>query len=321
MWQPGATLELLKSRALMYQCIRDFFDTRQVLEVETPIIGASTATDPHLESMQIAVDSKREVQAAPLFLHTSPEFPMKRLLAAGSGDIYQICKTFRQGESGPRHNPEFTMLEWYRTGFNLDQLMAEVLALVNQVLGKELDVEYLDYRELFVAQLGVDPFQVSDAELLSLCRERAGYAGSDLARDECLDLLMSVLIEPVLGCGKASFVIAYPASQASLARISVDKHGNEVAQRFELYLEGMEIANGYDELQDAREQRRRFEQDNAIRRDLDLAEIPLDEHLVSALEQGLPDCSGVALGLDRLLMVKSGASRISEVLAFDWQRR
>lgn len=319
-WIPGAKPEALKARAEAYRSIRAFFEQRDVLEVETPILGSSTATDPHLASMQLEEQSQLP-HGQCRYLHTSPEFPMKRLLASGSGDIYQICKTFRAAELGGRHNPEFTMLEWYRAGFSLEALMQEVLALVNLVLGRELSFELLDYRETFLAHLHIDPFSVSLEQLKALCLERADFqAGAGMSRDDYLDLLLSALIEPTLGRGKATFLVGYPASQAALAQIQSSPAGHQVAQRFELYLEGLEIANGYRELQDAREQRQRFDADNQQREAEGKPQIPLDEHLLAALEHGIPACAGVALGIDRLLMISTGAPDIDAVLAFSWAR-
>ena len=313
-WRPSASFDAIKARAECYAQIRAFFMSRQVMEVDTPILGSSSATDPHLASLQLSAELAPGLQQG--YLQTSPEFPMKRLLAAGSGDIFQICKTFREGEVSSRHNPEFTMLEWYRIGMTLDGLMTEVVALVCEVLGENLACEKTSYREAFEGALGIDPFKVTTVELANLARKLSHYDGPELSRDDYLGLLLADQIEPNLGRGGIGVLHSYPASQASLAQIEVDEYGQRVAQRFELYLNGLEIANAYHELQDANEQRLRFENDNAQRTALGLSEIPIDERLLSALQHGMPDCSGVALGLDRLLMVKLGASTIDEVLAF-----
>lgn len=325
LWQPSCELSQISARAECYAHVRAFFMARQVLEVETPILSAASATDPHLES--ISLQSSASSQALS-YLHTSPEFPMKRLLAAGVGDIYQICKTFRKHERGQRHNPEFTMLEWYRLGFTLDQLMSEVFDLVEFVLGEgrscepqKRRFELLSYRDAFQRYLNIDPFKVSLAELDGLCYQYCQYQGPTLSREACLDLLLSHCIEPKLGCGdSATFLWAYPAAQAALAETFVERDGNTVAKRFELYLDGLEIANGYQELTDADEQRRRFEADNSERQALGLPVIPLDEHLLAAMQSGIPACAGVALGLDRLLMVKAKQSDIAAVLAFPFER-
>lgn len=246
---------------------------------------------------------------------------MKRLLAAGAGDIYQICKTFRKYEFGQRHNPEFSMLEWYRQGFSLEELMAEVFALVSEVLPLPRVMETLSYREAFVRYLALDPFDCDDEELPQLCLEHCAYQGPRLARDEYLDLLLSHTVEPYLGKeDRATFLWAYPASQAALAETDTDSQGNQIAKRFELYLNGLEIANGYQELTDSVEQRRRFESDNQQRRSMGCEEIPIDENLIAALASGMPACSGVALGLDRLLMVQAQTSNIQDVLAFPFDR-
>jgi len=332
MWQPSCSIEKLKARAEFYAQIRAFFYKRNVLEVETPLLSISTATDPHLESICALVKTQMDQVEQNYFLHTSPEFPMKRLLASGSGSIYQICKTFRNGETGSRHNPEFTMLEWYRPGFSLDDLMSEVESLIYETLAPKFTlsrgIEKLTYRESFLRYLSIDPFEIADADLEIKARELTAYAGPDMVRDDYLNLLLSICIEPQLGKITSDkknhlspvFLYEYPPSQASLAQVSISKEGISVAQRFELYIDGLELANGYFELTDPKEQVNRFEQDNAERRHLNLPEIPFDINLISALKKGLPACAGVALGLDRLLMVRERAQSISEVLAFPIER-
>lgn len=326
-WFPSCRLDALKVRAEVYSQIRAFFYHRQVLEVETPLLSASTATDPFLASVAAFLSQSAGQASQQFYLHTSPEFPMKRLLAAGSGAIYQICKTFRDGESGRRHNPEFTMLEWYRPGFSLTQLMAEVAELVSEVLAPAKPaIKHISYRAAFELYLGIDPFTVTDTRLRELAEENTGFAPSNedslaLSRDDCLNLLLSSCIEPYLGLDanaspELCFLSGYPASQASLAKLTQDEHGQAVAERFELYIQGLEIANGYFELTDAPEQARRFQEDNQQRKRLQLPEIPVDTRLLSALEAGLPECSGVALGVDRLLMIKLQASSIDEVISF-----
>ncbi len=317
-WQSSATLKNIRARAALYAQIRAFFAARQVLEVETPILGRSTASEPQLRSVQATVHAS-DGQGLPCYLHTSPEYPMKRLLASGSGAIYQICKTFRDGEQGRRHNPEFTMLEWYRPGFSLRDLIAEVAELLQVMLGSD-GYEIHTYREVFLHALGIDPFRISVRGLNELAAQHAGYHGEALDRDAALDVLMGCVIEPELGRGKALFLTDYPPSQASLARVVQDTQGNDVAARFELYMNGLELANGYWELCDASEQQARFEEDNRQRRVQGLPEIPLDQHLLAALDAGLPECSGVALGLDRLLMIQQEATSIDEVLCFPFDR-
>ncbi len=239
---------------------------------------------------------------------------MKRLLAAGSGPIYQVCKAFRGGEAGARHNPEFTLLEWYRPGFSLAELIAEVAELVQAFLGAA-PVEVITYRELFQRHLDIDPFDANSDDLEALARRRLDYGGGSETRDTWLDLLLTHLVEPELK-GRV-FVHDYPASQAALARLRED-NDQVVAERFELYVDGLELANGYFELTDAAEQRARFEADNRILSARGEAERPMDERLLAAMEAGLPACSGVALGLDRLLMLKLGVQRLDQVVSFDW---
>lgn len=326
-WKPSCSLEAIKARAEVYASIRAFFYAREVLEVETPMLSQSTASDPFLDSIPAQVAISNGLSAQAYYLQTSPEFPMKRLLASGSGAIYQLCKTFRNAETGQRHNPEFTMLEWYRPGFDMNQLMLEVGDLVATVLNVSLKNPHrLSYRDAFLRYLGVDPFLISDAELIQLAEEKTGYeeseeGGSCSNRDDYLNLLLSICIEPNLGKSDGDkiepvFLYGYPPSQASLAKLKQDEFGQEVAERFELYINGLEIANGYFELTDAQEQRRRFEHDNKQRETLNLPVIPLDENLLAALSEGMPDCSGVALGVDRLLMIKLNAQSIEEVLSF-----
>jgi len=314
-WQPSASIDSLKARSASLRQIRAFFAAREVMEVETPAIGTSTATDPHLESLSLS--------CAPIgqaYLQTSPEYYMKRVLAAGSGDIYQMGKTYRANERGPRHNPEFTMLEWYRIGFSLEDLLDEVHALVEMVLGRAVAKQSLSFREVFQHYLAVDPFKLSDQKLADLARQYTGFQGEGLARDDALGLLLSHCIEPRLGEDCATYLHSYPASQASLAQLTRDTSGCLVAKRFELYLGGIEIANAYQELQDPVEQRARMQDDNAQRRALGFAEIPSDEHFLAALKAGMPACSGVALGVDRLLMIQQNASVIQDVIAFPVDR-
>ena len=301
----------------MLACIREYFAGEGVLEVETPLLCSSTAMDPHLQSFSV------EAMGAPQFLQTSPEFPMKRLLAAGSGSIYQVCKAFRADECGGRHNPEFSLLEWYRVGWSAERLQQEVLSLVQRVAGL-FGVEWpvhatLSYRELFRRRLGLDPMTASEDELAAVAVRHLGSDLPVLDRPGWLDLLMSQVIEPRLPVG-LQMVVGFPAEQAALARRVRDADGFEVCERFELYVNGMELANGYGELTDADEQRLRFEADNRVRAASGLPVLPVPEPLLQALESGLPDCAGVALGLDRLLMAALGKTSISEVLSFDFTR-
>ena len=312
-WQPTASIGLIRHRAALLGKLRQFFAERAILEVETPLLCSSGITDPAIEPLIV----ERGVSLGqPRFLQTSPEYPMKRLLAAYGEPVFQIARAFRDGEAGARHNPEFSLLEWYRPGFDHHQLMDEVADLVRDCLG-ERPLHKFSYRQLFQDLLNIDPFTASIAELEALARSHldAGTLCGD--RDLWLDLLLSHLIEPQLVDLGMCFVYDYPASQAALSQIVVTDSVS-VWQRFELYVDGMELANGYLELTEAPEQRRRVKQDNARRREFGQPERPLDEYLLAALVHGLPGCSGVAMGVDRLLMLATGTSDIRDVLAFDW---
>ena len=312
-WRPAATLAALRTRARMLADAREYFAARGVLEVETPVLSAAAVSDPQIESLTTCVAGRPR----PLYLGTSPEFPMKRLLAAGSGDIYQICKVFRDGEQGRWHNPEFTLIEWYRVGFDDAALMNDVEGLVTQLFAPHrslLPAERLTYADALRRHAGVDAHHDDDAAFERAAVNHGIICPSELDRDAKLDLLMGAVVGPRLGRDRPCFVCDYPASQASLARL---KRGlPAVAARFELYLDGIELANGFHELANAREQRARFVQDLATRRARGQAEIPLDERLLAALQAGMPDCAGVALGFDRLVAVACGAGRLSEVMAF-----
>jgi lysyl-tRNA synthetase class 2 len=307
-WQPGATPATLAARAGLLTQIREFFQQRSVLEVETPLLCAGTVTDPNITP----------ITCTDRWLQTSPEYAMKRLLAAGSGPIYQVCKAFRQAEAGTRHNPEFTLLEWYRPGYSLGDLIEEVGELVSGILGRR-DWQCSSYRQLFQDYLQLDPFTVDTASLEAFSRERLDISFEPDNRDVWLDLLLSHLIEPQLAERGLLFVYDYPATQAALARLRRDGE-HVVAERFELYADGVELANGYCELTDAAEQATRFAHDNERLTHAGIAPRPVDERLLQALEHGIPACSGVALGLDRLLMVLTGAASLAEVMSFDWDR-
>ncbi|WP_447553250.1 EF-P lysine aminoacylase EpmA [Vreelandella sp. EE22] len=317
-WRPSADMAVLRDRARLLTRVRAFFTERDVLEVETPVLGQGGSTDMHL--MSLATQARTDTGRRRLWLQTSPEFHMKRLLAAGSGPIFQLARSFRDGEVGARHNVEFTMLEWYRPGFSLADLIDETAALVAALIpGVEGKRMHYRYRELFHAHLAVDPFTTSLNTLRALAAEHSHSPVKDWAaeeRDTCLDLLMSMVIEPTLGRGELSVVTDYPASQAALAKRCQDDDGEWIAARFELYLDGVELANGYDELTDPVEQRARFEQDNRERKRLNLPEVDIDERLLAALESGMPEGAGVALGLDRLIQLALGKPRLADVLAF-----
>ena len=319
-WRPGASRARLLARAALLRRAREFFAARGVLEVDTPLLVNSPVSEVHIHSARVQLVAVPGDGAAPLFLHTSPEYAMKRLLAAGSGDIYQICHVVRGLEYGRLHNPEFTLIEWYRVGFTLGQLMDEVEALVRALLGAAATSrvnERLSYRDAFVRELGLDPLSAS-AEALAAAARPLGFRPGAPRADEWLELLMAAHIGPRLGHNALTFVHGYPASQAALARL--DPSDARVAERFELYCDGVELANGFRELASAAEQRARFEHDNSERRRRGLPVAALDERLLAALAAGLPDCAGVALGFDRTLMLATGAERIEEVLPFPTAR-
>ncbi|AXW86090.1 poxB regulator PoxA [Lonsdalea britannica] len=318
-WQPSAPIANLLKRAEIMNEIRRFFSDRGVLEVETPAMSQATVTDVHLVPFDTQYVGPGAADGLKLYLMTSPEYHMKRLLAAGSGPIYQLGRSFRNEESGRYHNPEFTMLEWYRPHYDMYRLMNEVDDLLQQVLECE-SAEMLTYQQAFQRHLDVDPLSADKAQL----REVAETLGvGDVAhqeedRDTLLQLLFAVGVEVNIGRDKPAFVYHFPATQASLAEISTEDH--RVAERFEVYFKGIELANGFRELTDSAEQRQRFEQDNRKRAARGLPVQPIDENLLDALTAGIPDCAGVALGVDRLIMLALKAESISEVIAFPVDR-
>lgn len=316
-WQPAASNEMLLARAALYRQIRSFFEARGVLEVDTPLLASSIGTDPALDPIIAQYHAFPGAPQQSLYLQTSPEFAMKRLLAAGSGPIYQLGKAFRNGESGSRHNPEFSMLEWYRPGFTLEDLMDEVEALLVKVLGP-LTCHRRSYGELFEEALDLNPYDATTPELQALVQSHLNLAGDPPDHATCLDLLYSHCIEPELQ--DPVMIVDYPAVQAALAKVAENDSGQLVARRFEFVMHGMEIANGYDELLDAGEQAHRFAADQNTRKARGLPQFPHDRRLLAALTAGMPHCSGVALGVDRLLMLQTGASSIDEVLAFPLAR-
>lgn len=313
-WQPTASLCNLKLRAEILKKIRQFFEQKNVLEVETPLICQTTATDPHLTSFETHLKSS-PIGNVKLYLQTSPEFAMKRLLAAGYGSIYQIGKAFRNGELGQKHNPEFTILEWYRTGFTHFDLMDEMDELLTLIL-KTAKADRLSYEELFDSYFGVNPHTCSLDTLKQLI-VKYNLIFDDVESDDknmFLDLLLTHLIEPELGSFKPIFIYDYPESQAALAKVNC-KTDYRVGERFEVYFKGWELANGYHELANGEEQLKRFAQDNQMRMQKGLDSIPVDSRLVNALDF-FPDCAGVALGLDRLICLAAETNDISEVIAF-----
>jgi elongation factor P--(R)-beta-lysine ligase len=314
-WRPTASLAALRRRAAALQATREFFRARTVLEVETPALVNAPVSDVNLGSVKVEVPGGSGAQ----FLHTSPEYAMKRLLAAGSGDIFQICHVFRGAERGRQHNPEFTMVEWYRLGFSLEQLMREVAELVCTLLERDLPLEFLSYREALQRHAGFDPLD-ADLDVLQRVARSLGLdarRASESDRDALLDLIVGAQVGPALGGAGLTFLHRYPASQAALARLDEDPR---LALRFELYHRGMELANGYHELASAAEQRMRFAADQQLRAARGLPTASLDRYLLEALDAGLPDCAGVALGFDRVLMLAMNASSIDEVLAFPTER-
>ena len=317
---PTCSIEALKARAQLYRTIREFFAQRNVMEVETPIVSQAGVTDVHLASVQAQRHIEGRVQQQ--YLQTSPEFAMKRLLAAGSGPIYQICKVFRDDEHGRKHNSEFTMLEWYRPGLDLRELMHETAALLNVCLAHRFDEIrplVLSYKHAFQDRLDINPLQATLAQLKQTA-QRVGLT-LDLGDDRLayMDLLFSHFIEPSLGFDTPIFLTDFPPEMASLAKVRLDEDGEEVAARFEVYIEGLELANAYDELLDASVLRARFEADNQEREKLGLQVMPLDENLLAALAH-MPECSGIALGIDRLLMVATQKLNIEQVIAFPASR-
>lgn len=305
-WLPSAPRTALVARQQLYQQIREYFLHRSVLEVETPVLSQAPVADPNITPMQ----------AGQRWLHTSPEYAMKRLLCAGYGDIYQICKVFRAGEAGRRHNPEFSMLEWYRVGWSHRQLMAEVAELLQLVLASrfpQLPCLQLTYAQAFNEYAQLDVHHCSEQTIAQRGQQLAN-ADLELDRDGWLDIIMSHQVEPALPHNSLIFIDEFPASQAALAKLSKNSQGVTVAQRFEVFFNGMELANGYQELTDAQQQLQRFQDE------LQGTERPHDAHLIAALEHGLPDCAGVALGLDRVLLHLLDAQHIAQVISLDWSR-
>lgn len=318
-WQPTASIEQLKSRAKVIQTIRQFFANKNVLEVDTPAMSYATVTDIHLHTFQTEFVGPGYADGRKLYFMTSPEFHMKRLLAAGSGCIYQICKSFRNEENGRYHNPEFTMLEWYRVGFDHHQLMDEMDELLQLVLGCG-DAQRMSYQQAFLSVLGVCPLEASMTELKRVASEQglSDIAEPEQDRDTLLQLLFSIGVEGKIGQDVPAFVFDFPASQAALAKIN--PQDPRVADRFEVYFKGIELANGFHELDNPAEQLKRFEEDNFKRAEMGLSPQPIDHHLIEALKAGLPDCAGVALGIDRLIMLSLGCEHIDQVTAFPFPR-
>jgi lysyl-tRNA synthetase class 2 len=313
-WRPSADITALGRRAQLLSEIRHFFAARGVLEVDTPLLASAPVTDPNIE----AITAQSPSGEGQMYLQTSPEFAMKRLLAAGSGPIYQICKAFRRGERGRRHNPEFTMLEWYRPGMRLDALIDEVVAVITLASGSA-DVALLTYQKVFELHCHLNPHTASLAELKVCARRHLDLGFDSDDRDLWLQLLMSSVVEPALDPTQISIVYDFPETQAALAKIAVNGDGHPVARRFEAFFAGMELANGYDELRDANELVRRIGDDHR-RRGLSGQDLPpIDRYLLKAMPC-LPECTGVAIGFDRLVMIACKAERIDQVIAFPLER-
>lgn len=304
-------------RAQVYRLIREFFQSRNVLEVETPILSESGNTEPNIQSFATHFTGHTSAGSRERWLRTSPEYPLKRLLAAGVGDCYELGRVFRNGEAGVRHNPEFTMLEWYRVGWDHRRLAEETIELVQQALSlveRAAKVYRCTYRELFQFELRIDPL-IDSIERLRAPLHDIAIDPAGLTRDDWLDLLITHRLQPQFPRDRITVITDWPASQCALARIRDDDP--PVAERFELYLGPYELANGYHELKDAKEQRERFLRDNVRRRERGQGEIPIDERLLAVLDD-LPDCAGVAMGIERLLMCLAGTDDIRDVLAFDF---
>ncbi|MDE0841902.1 MAG: EF-P lysine aminoacylase EpmA [Porticoccaceae bacterium] len=312
-WRAAIGLPTLQYRARVMGEIRNFLSSHGVLEVDVPVLGRHAVTDPHIDSIATLGQSTAG------FLQSSPEFYMKRLLASGSGDIYSLGKAFRAGESGARHNVEFTLLEWYRVGWDEHQLMAEVAGLVAH-LWPEVGSLTLSYREAFEQYLNMDPHSATLSELQQVAAERGAERWREESRANVLDLLFSLCVEPLLPRGLV-FLYDYPACQAALAQLYKNREGQQVSRRFEVYLNNLELANGYFELTDVVEQRRRFAADLSVRAAADKPLVEQDQRFLQALECGLPSCAGVALGVDRLIMQLLEISAIDLSMPFSWTRR
>ena len=307
-WRPFASIDVIERRAVLLQQIRSFMSHHGIIEVDTPILSHYAVTDPYIESIRAGSTVEKDL---PLYLHTSPEFCMKRLLAAGSGSIYQIAHVFRDGESGKRHKTEFSMLEWYRTGFGYEHLMNEVTGLLGE-LGF-CAPEKMTYQQAFLKTINIDPHAASNDQLWNVASQH-GWEGDREDRHALLDYLFSVAVIQQLEIKEPLFIYDYPDCMAALATLKNSEP--VVAERFELFINGMEIANGFNELVDAEEQRQRFTIDSVARKNKGVPEVPVDNNFLNALEAGIPECAGVAIGIDRLLMVLCEKDDINDVLAF-----
>jgi lysyl-tRNA synthetase class 2 len=313
-WRPTASLSTLARRAQLLNQTRKFFSKGDVLEVETPLACAHTVTEPNIESFSFSVDG-----ATQQYLQTSPEYAMKRLLAAGAPDIFQICKSFRVGEKGQFHNPEFTMIEWYRHGYSLQQMMQETVNLITHLLvtnDESINVDYVSYANLTERVLGKSLKALTDNEIKQLAKENGLMLQSECSLSQCIDFLFSHKVEAAMCEQTITVVFHYPASQAALSKLN--DTDDSVAERFEVFYKGLELANGYVELLDPQQQLDRFVNDQHTRSQQGLREIEIDQRLIDAQDHGLPECAGVAVGFDRVMMLAVGASSLSEVISFDW---
>ncbi len=312
-WRPTASLHNLARRAELLNLTRRFFSQRDVLEVETPLACSNTVTEPNIESFSFTVGSIKR------YLQTSPEYAMKRLLADGAPDIFQICKSFRVGEQGTAHNPEFTMVEWYRRGYSLKQIMQETVDLIVSLLAKSdvsMNVEYISYRDLTEKALGVALDSLTEDAIKNLAADNGLVLQSDNSLQQCTDFLFSHNVEPAMCEQSITVVFYYPATQAALSKLNEDD--TSVAERFEVFYRGIELANGYVELLDSEQQLDRFVNDQQIRKQCNSIEVGIDQRLIDAQRHGLPECAGVAVGFDRVMMLAVGASSLAEVISFDW---
>lgn len=314
-WQPDASISNLLKRAAILADIRSFFAERNIVEVETPAMSQATVTDIHMLPFQTHLFWPGSADSVIMYMITSPEYHMKRLLAANIGSIYQMCRSFRNAEAGRYHNPEFTILEWYHPYYDMYQLMHEVDDLLQQMLNCER-ADVISYQEAFLRYLNVDPLSADRAQLLEVATKLnlSNTANSEEDNDVILQQLFNCGVEPHIGYKKPIFVYHFPASQSILAEQNTED--NRVAERFEVYFKGVELANGFRELTDSREQYQRFKQENYKRAHYGLPQHPIDKNLLDALQHGMPACSGVAIGIDRLVMLALGAKSLSEVLAF-----
>ena len=334
-YAPTMSLAMAHKRAQMLAAIRQFFAQHQVLEVQTPLLSQAANTDVFLQSVATSVTYQDKPCA--YYLHTSPEFAMKRLLASWQVALYQICPVFRDNEIGSRHNIEFTMLEWYRPDYSLTELADELAKLLEVLYGYPMIMNHYRYVDAFMDFVGIHPLTASVTALKAVAEDKGlvgvgfvssftsvesgegdmatALVGDDDNRQQWLDLLFSHLVEPNLGHDLPTLIVDYPPATAALAKTDFDKDSNLIAKRFELYINGVEIANAYDELADGSALRQRFEQDNLLRQQHNLPQMPIDEHLLAACDD-LPACSGIAVGLDRLLMIITGAKNLQQVIPF-----